>query len=44
VVLTEHSSSERGYLPRLSRRLRALTGRSLDVRVSREDCEPLVIF
>lgn len=44
VVLSEHSSSERGYLPRLSRRLRALTGRSLDVRVSRADCEPLVIF
>lgn len=44
VVLAEHSSSERGYLPRLSRRLRALAGRSLEVRISREDCEPLVIF
>jgi dinuclear metal center YbgI/SA1388 family protein len=44
VVLAEHSSSERGYLPHLSRRLRALSGRSLEVRVSREDCEPLVIF
>jgi dinuclear metal center YbgI/SA1388 family protein len=44
VVLAEHSSSERGYLPRLSRRLRALAGRSLEVRIAREDCEPLVIF
>jgi dinuclear metal center YbgI/SA1388 family protein len=44
VVLAEHSSSERGYLPQLSRRLQALSGRSLEVRVSREDCEPLVIL
>jgi dinuclear metal center YbgI/SA1388 family protein len=44
VVLSEHSVSERGYLPRLSRRLRALTGRSLEVRVAREDREPLAIF
>lgn len=44
VVLAEHSSSERGYLPRLSRRLRALTGRALAVRIAHEDCEPLVIF
>jgi dinuclear metal center YbgI/SA1388 family protein len=44
VVLAEHSSSERGYLPRLLRRLRSMTGRSLEVRIALSDCEPLVIF
>jgi putative NIF3 family GTP cyclohydrolase 1 type 2 len=44
VVLAEHSSSERGYLHRFSRRLRALTGRSIEVRVARSDCEPLAMF
>jgi len=44
VVLTEHSSSERGYLPLLARRLRRELGPGVLVRVSRSDREPLAIF
>lgn len=41
VVLCEHSSSERGYLPRLRERLIAETGGAIEVHVSTDDREPL---
>lgn len=43
VVLAEHSSSERGYLPLLQQRLLQAFGRDLRVAVSRADREPLAI-
>jgi putative NIF3 family GTP cyclohydrolase 1 type 2 len=42
VVLTEHSNSERGYLPRLARRMRDLLP-ELAIRISTEDADPLSI-
>jgi dinuclear metal center YbgI/SA1388 family protein len=44
VVLTEHSNSERGYLPRFARRLQGQLDRGVKVRVSTRDCEPIGIF
>lgn len=44
VVLTEHSNSERGYLPRFARRLQGQLGRGVKVRVSGHDREPIGIF
>ncbi|MEZ4472462.1 MAG: Nif3-like dinuclear metal center hexameric protein [bacterium] len=41
VVLTDHTHTERGYLPRLAARLQAATG--LDVVVSQVDDDPLAI-
>jgi len=41
VVLTEHSSSERGYLPIYRERLLALLPAGVSVDVSRADSEPL---
>ena len=41
VVLAEHSSSERGFLPAFAERLRVSAGGELDVVVSDADCEPL---
>lgn len=41
VVLAEHSSSERGYLPILSRRLAAALDGRVRVRISARDREPL---
>lgn len=44
VVLCEHSSSERGYLALLARRLSELTGPSVEVVVSSADREPLEVW
>jgi dinuclear metal center YbgI/SA1388 family protein len=44
VVLTEHSNSERGYLPSLARKLRGQLGRKVEIRVARKDYEPLAIL
>ena len=41
VVLSEHSHTERGYLPILARRLRGALQGDVAVRVSRADREPL---
>jgi dinuclear metal center YbgI/SA1388 family protein len=41
VILTEHSSSERGYLPRLRERLQAATRGAADVQIASADIEPL---
>lgn len=41
VILTEHSNSERGYLPRLRERLLAATQGAIDVQVAMSDIEPL---
>jgi dinuclear metal center YbgI/SA1388 family protein len=41
VVLCEHSSSERGYLPELARRLIAETGVAIEVAIAQTDVEPL---
>ncbi len=41
VVLAEHSSSERGYLPEYARRLSELAEGALDVIVAERDREPL---
>jgi putative NIF3 family GTP cyclohydrolase 1 type 2 len=43
VVLTEHTNSERGYLPTFARRLRESSQRRLSVSVSEVDSDPLVI-
>ena len=40
-VVTDHTHTERGYLPRLAARLRAATG--LEVHVSTVDDDPLVV-
>jgi putative NIF3 family GTP cyclohydrolase 1 type 2 len=42
VVLCDHTNTERGYLPRLKRRLEAAAGGALEVFVSDADREPLV--
>jgi putative NIF3 family GTP cyclohydrolase 1 type 2 len=44
VVLCEHSSSERGFLPVLARRLADLSGSSVEVVVSGADREPLELW
>jgi dinuclear metal center YbgI/SA1388 family protein len=44
VILTEHSNSERGYLPVLARKLRELLGRTVEIRIARKDYEPLAIL
>lgn len=41
VLLAEHSSSERGYLPRLRAALRARLGSGVRVTIARSDREPL---
>jgi dinuclear metal center YbgI/SA1388 family protein len=41
VVLTDHSNSERGYLPILRERLADALGPGVEVRVSTADAEPL---
>jgi dinuclear metal center YbgI/SA1388 family protein len=41
VILCEHSSSERGFLPALATRLSELSGGDLEVLVSRADLEPI---
>jgi putative NIF3 family GTP cyclohydrolase 1 type 2 len=41
VILCEHSSSERGFLPTLATRLSELSGGDLEVLVSRADREPI---
>ncbi|MDH3584434.1 MAG: Nif3-like dinuclear metal center hexameric protein [Phycisphaerae bacterium] len=43
VVLTEHTNSERGYLPTLRQRLRRELGRDYQVTISRKDAEPLQV-
>lgn len=43
VILCEHSSSERGYLPVLGERLSACLGGDVAVTVSRRDNDPMVI-
>ncbi|HTM45204.1 MAG TPA: Nif3-like dinuclear metal center hexameric protein [Polyangiaceae bacterium] len=44
VVLTEHSNSERGYLPVLARTLKSQLGKTVEIRVARKDYEPLAIL
>ena len=44
VVLTDHSHSERGYLPVLRDRLEAALGGAADILVSRADAEPLEVL
>jgi len=41
VVLTDHTNTERGFLPEFARRVEAATG--LEVRVSRRDQDPLEV-
>jgi dinuclear metal center YbgI/SA1388 family protein len=41
VILAEHSSSERGYLPAFAERLRTIAGGALDIVISDADVEPL---
>ncbi len=41
VILGNHTSTERGYLPRLAKRLRVLLP-GVEVRVSEKDRDPLV--
>ena len=43
VVLTDHTNTERPYLPTLADRLRAALGDDLDVRVAKHDSDPLRI-
>jgi dinuclear metal center YbgI/SA1388 family protein len=43
VVLTEHSNSERGYLPELALALRAQLSEPVELLLSREDSDPLSI-
>lgn len=44
VVLGEHSSSERGFLPTFAARLRAASGDALETLVSSADREPLEVW
>jgi putative NIF3 family GTP cyclohydrolase 1 type 2 len=44
VVLCEHSSSERGYLPLLARRASELSGHAVEFVVSGADREPLELW
>jgi putative NIF3 family GTP cyclohydrolase 1 type 2 len=44
VVLCEHSSSERGYLPTLARRLVELTSGACEVVLSESDREPVEVL
>jgi len=44
VVLGEHSSSERGFLPVFADRLRALSGDALETLVASSDREPLEVW
>lgn len=41
VLLAEHTLTERGYLPVLQRRLKALLDRRVEIRVARTDASPL---
>ena len=41
VILSEHTHTERGYLPLFARRLRKAVGPSVTVRVSKKDREPV---
>jgi dinuclear metal center YbgI/SA1388 family protein len=41
VILTDHSNSERGYLPVLRKKLAKIVGRSIGVTIARSDVEPL---
>jgi putative NIF3 family GTP cyclohydrolase 1 type 2 len=41
VILAEHSSSERGYLPKYAQKLAELADGALEVLVSERDREPL---
>ncbi len=43
VILTDHTNCERGYLPTLSRAMRASLGTKLKVRIALSDADPLVI-
>lgn len=43
VILTEHTNSERPYLPVLKKKLQAKLGRSVRIDISRADREPLRI-
>lgn len=44
VILGEHSSSERGFLPEFAERLRSATHPQLEVLVARADREPLEVW
>jgi len=41
VILSEHTHTERGYLPEFARRLQSLAGEQLEVLVSERDRDPL---
>jgi len=43
VILTDHTNTERGYLPTLRRMLRDALGRAVQVEISRRDRDPLQI-
>lgn len=43
VVLTDHTNTERGYLPVLAERLRRALGEGVSVLISEEDRDPLVV-
>lgn len=43
VVLAGHGNTERGFLKELRRRLIGEFGKALDVRLSREDRDPLAV-
>jgi len=44
VILGEHSSSERGFLPQFAARLRDASGNALETLVARSDREPLEVW
>jgi len=44
VILCEHSSSERGFLPAFAERLRAIAGGAVETVVSSADREPLEVW
>ena len=44
VILTDHSHSERGYLPVLAARLAEALASGVEVRVSEVDADPLRII
>jgi len=43
VVLTDHTNTERGYLPRLREKLHESLGQRIEIHVSETDADPLQV-
>jgi putative NIF3 family GTP cyclohydrolase 1 type 2 len=43
VVLTDHTNTERGYLPRLRKRMADALGKGVEIAISKRDADPLVV-